>query len=284
MPLTHYYSGKVRDIYYLDESKLVFVTTDRLSAYDVKFVDTIPDKGRVLNQLSLFWMTKLKEIVPNHYVCDLSDDISNSLAEIYDPCWLQERTMIVRRAEMIPLECIVRGYMAGSAWQEYQLNSSICGLRLPKGLKMGDKLPEPIFTPSTKAREGHDINIDIDEARAIVGSSVDKIRRLSLELYSQASIYAESKGIVIADTKFEFGIIDGQITLADEVLTPDSSRFWYKDNLRTGSSPASLDKQFVRDWVDSSGWDHNPPPPSLPDNIIDATRARYIEVYTKLTN
>lgn len=276
--LTHYHSGKVRDIYSVSESELLFVTSDRISAYDSILGQHIPDKGRILNQISLFWLDKLSHVVPNHFINEGNDKI-DLLSNLYDSNWLQDRTMLVHRAEMIPIECIVRGYLAGSAWKEYKERGSISNIVLPENFRIAEKLPEPIFTPSTKAKKGHDENIDINQARYLVGSVIDDIKQISLELYYQAANYAESKGIIIADTKFEFGIVNGQITLADEVLSPDSSRFWYKDGWTPGESPFSLDKQFVRDWLDSSGWDHNPPPPKLPNDVIEITRSRYLDAY-----
>ncbi|BAZ26334.1 putative phosphoribosylaminoimidazole-succinocarboxamide synthase [Kalymmatonema gypsitolerans NIES-4073] len=279
----HIASGKVREIYALDDKHLAIITTDRISAYDVVLHEQIPDKGRVLNQLSLFWTEMFSSITSTHLMTATNQKITTLLAELGKPSWLQDRTMIVRRAEMFPIECIVRSYLAGSAWREYAANGQIAGLKLPKGLQLAEKLPHPIFTPSTKSKDGHDQNITFEEARRLVGDAIDELARISLELYIQAASYAEARGVIIADTKFEFGIVDGQIVLADEVLTPDSSRFWYEKDWLLGTNPPSLDKQFVRDWLDASGWNHTPPPPKLPNEIIQATRMRYIEAYKVLT-
>ena len=279
----HIASGKVRDIYSLDDQHLALVTTDRISAYDVVLNDQIPDKGRVLNQLTVFWLEKFKNLTSTHLV-DITDKESSALLNaIGNPEWLKDRTMIVRRATMFPVEFIVRGYLFGSAWREYDASGQITGLNLPSGLQLADKLPNPTFTPSTKSQEGHDQNITIDEARNLIGDVIDELAEISLQLYIQAANYAEEKGIIIADTKFEFGIVDGKIVLADEVLTPDSSRFWYAKDWKPGNNPPSLDKQYVRDLLDSIGWSHTPPPPKLPDQIIEATRKRYIEAYEAIT-
>lgn len=279
----HIASGKVRDIYSLDDQHLALVTTDRISAYDVVLDDQIPDKGCVLNQLTIFWLEKFKDLTPTHLVAITDKESSALLNALGNPEWLKERTMIVRRATMFPVEFIVRGYLFGSAWREYNASGQITGLNLPSGLQLADKLPNPTFTPSTKSQEGHDQNITIDEARNLIGDVIDELTEISLQLYIQAANYAEEKGIIIADTKFEFGIVDGKIVLADEVLTPDSSRFWYTKDWKPGNNPPSLDKQYVRDWLDSIGWNHTPPPPKLPNQIIEATRKRYIEAYEAIT-
>lgn len=282
--IEHIASGKVREIYALDNKHLALVTTDRISAYDVVLNEQIPDKGRVLNQLSLFWMERFKNFIRTHLDSEVCRDLTTLLTQIGDSSWLQDRTVIVRRAEMFPVECIVRGYLAGSAWREYKFNGQVTGLNLPPGLQLAEKLPYPVFTPSTKSKSGHDQNITVEEARNLVGDIIDELARISIEIYIQAAAYAEAKGIIIADTKFEFGVVDGQIVLADELLTPDSSRFWYTNNWILGSSPPSLDKQFVRDWLDKNRWNHIPPPPKLPHEIIQATRRRYIEAYGILTD
>jgi phosphoribosylaminoimidazole-succinocarboxamide synthase len=280
----HIASGKVREIYALDDKHLAIVTTDRISAYDVVLDDEIPDKGRVLNQLSVFWTEMFSSIIPTHLIDATNQNTASLPAEIGEANWLQDRTMIVRRAEMFPLECIVRGYLAGSAWREYISSGQMMGLNLPPGLQLAEKLPHPMFTPSTKSKNGHDQNITIEEARNFIGNAIDELARISIELYVRAATYAEAKGVIIADTKFEFGVVDGQIVLADEVLTPDSSRFWYVKDWLPGSNPPSLDKQFIRDWLDENGWNHAPPPPKLPDGVIQATRRRYLEAYEVLTN
>lgn len=279
----HLASGKVREIYALDCKRLVIITTDRVSAYDVILNDSIPDKSRVLTQLSIFWMKNLADIVPNHLITATDENVAALPRELGQPTWLKGRTMIVRQAEMFPLECIVRGYLAGSAWREYSTRGKAVGLNLPAGLQLAEKLPQPAFTPSTKTTEGHDQNLEIEEARNLVGDVIDELARISIELYCRAAAYAEQKGIIIADTKFEFGLVDGEITLADEVITPDSSRFWYVRDWTPGTNPPSLDKQIIRDWLDSIGWDHTPPPPRLSSEVIQAARTRYIEAYEVLT-
>jgi phosphoribosylaminoimidazole-succinocarboxamide synthase len=278
----HIASGKVREIYSLSDDKLAIVTTDRISAYDVILDDLIPDKGLVLNKLSIFWMKLLADVVPNHFISSSDKEIS-VLSSIGDLDWLKDRTMIVRQADMIPIECIVRGYLFGSAWREYESVGKAVGIDLPPNLQLADKLPQVVFSPSTKAIEGHDENIDIEKARSIVGNVIDELSRISIDLYCRAADYAKERGIIIADTKFEFGIIDGQIVLADEVLTPDSSRFWYDKDWIPGANPPSLDKQLVRDWLDLSGWNHSPPSPKLPPSIIQSTQMRYLEIYAALT-
>jgi phosphoribosylaminoimidazole-succinocarboxamide synthase len=282
--IEHIATGKVREIYALDKNHLAIVTTDRISAYDVVFKEQIPDKGRALNLISNFWMKKLNHIVPTHLDFVTFKETNLSLTQIGETDWLKDRITIARQAQMFPLECIVRGYLAGSAWREYRSSGQMTGLNLPTGLQLADKLPEPTFTPSTKSKDGHDQNITMEEARNLVGDVIDRLAKISIELYRQAAIYAETKGIIIADTKFEFGLVDGYIVLADEVLTPDSSRFWYLQDWIPGTNPPSLDKQFLRDWLDDNGWNHNPPPPQLPDVIIQTTRKRYINAYEILTD
>ncbi len=274
--------GKVRDIYKVGEN-LLLVATDRLSAFDVVLPDPIPDKGRVLTQLSLFWFEKLGHIVPNHLV---ETDVSRYPQELQQYAdQLEGRSMLVKIARPLAIECIVRGYISGSGWKSYQKSGQICGIELPAGLKESDKLPEPIFTPSTKAEAGlHDENISFERAKEIVGAdTAEKVKEISLRLYQEAADYALSKGIIIADTKFEFGIYDGEIILIDEVLTPDSSRFWPLDDYEPGRSQASFDKQFVRDYLESIKWDKKPPAPKLPQEIIDKTRQRYLEAYRRIT-
>jgi len=274
--------GKVRDIYDLGD-KLLLVASDRISAFDVVLDQPIPYKGEVLTKLSLFWFDLLGDVVPNHF---LSSDVSTLPAE-YQPYldYLRGRSMIVKKAEVFPVECIVRGYVAGSGWKEYQDAGTICGIELPAGLSESAKLEEPIFTPSTKAEIGdHDENISFECMVDIIGeTSSEALRNASIALYSQARERAAEKGIIIADTKFEFGVVNGQVTLIDEVLTPDSSRFWPMDEYEPGRGQASFDKQFVRDWLADSGWDKTPPPPELPAEIIEGTSKRYIEAYETIT-
>jgi phosphoribosylaminoimidazole-succinocarboxamide synthase len=266
--------GKVREMYEAD-GDLIMVASDRISAYDVIMPNPIPDKGRVLTQMSVFWFETTGHICPNHFV---SEDVPPEAAG---------RGLRVRRLEMHPIECVVRGYLSGSGWREYRESSSICGIGLPEGLRESDRLPEPIFTPATKAEIGdHDENIDFDRAAEIVGDRAltDELRRVSIELYQHAADHARERGIILADTKFEFGRSGGEpIILADEVLTPDSSRFWPADEYEPGRPQRSFDKQYVRDWLDEAGWDHSPPPPELPDEVVENTRAKYVEAYERIT-
>jgi len=275
-------SGKVRDIYDLDGDHLLFVATDRISAFDYVLATGIPHKGRVLTQLSLFWFEFLKDVVPNHCV---SADVESypAVAAKYAE-QLSGRSMMVLRAEMIPVECVVRGYISGSAWKEYKSNGRVCGIDLPSGLKESDKLPEPIFTPAIKATTGHDENISFDQMVQIVGEERSrKLRDLSLEIYTKAAEYARTKGIIIADTKFEFGITNYGITLADEVLTPDSSRFWPGDRYQPGRAQDSYDKQYVRDYLEEIRWNKQPPTPALPTEVARKTSEKYLEAYHQLT-
>ena len=267
-------SGKVRDLFINDVGQILLVASDRISAYDWIMPTPIPDKGRLLTQLSLFWFNKLSNVVPNHVI---STDV---------PEEVKGRAIICKSLEIFPIECVARGYLAGSGWAEYQKSSQVCGIPLPGGLLDGSALPEPIFTPATKAEVGeHDENISFAQASALIGSDdANELRRLTLAIYSDAREFAKSRGIIIADTKFEFGLDDqGQITLADEVLTPDSSRFWPADSWRPGGTQPSYDKQYLRDWLTSIGWDKQSPPPTLPDEIVDNTRERYSEAYAALT-
>ncbi len=274
--------GKVRDLYKCGED-ILMVATDRLSAFDVVFKEPVPDKGKVLNQISLFWFKRLEDLVPNHI---LESDVERFPKELspYKEL-LRGRSVIVKRAKPLAIECIVRGYITGSGWKEYQRTGSICGIRLPEGLRESDRLPEPIFTPSTKAEVGqHDENIDFERACQIVGrENAEKAREISLAIYKDASDYALSRGIIIADTKFEFGFIGEKLCLIDEVLTPDSSRFWPLDSYKPGGPQPSFDKQFVRDYLESIGWDKRPPAPPLPGDIIEKTRKRYLEAYRRIT-
>jgi phosphoribosylaminoimidazole-succinocarboxamide synthase len=281
-PLVLVGRGKVRDIYRI-EDKLLIVSTDRLSAFDVILPDPIPDKGKVLNKLSLFWMTRTQDIVPNHLITADVDEYPDECRKSSD--LLEGRSMLVRKAETFPVECVVRGYIIGSGWKDYQRTGSLCGITMPTGLKQAEKLPEPIFTPSTKAEIGdHDENISFDEAVNLVGAETARwLRDKTIELYLHGSRWAEQRGIIIADTKFEFGIVDGVPTLIDEILTPDSSRFWPMDEYRAGISPPSLDKQFVRDYLEGLDWDKKPPAPTLPAEIISKTRAKYLDIYRILT-
>ena len=274
--------GKVRDLYEVNGS-ILMIATDRLSAFDVVFNEPIPDKGRVLTQLSLFWFDRLKHMVPNHLIEWDVDRFPEGLKRYRDI--LYQRSVLVKKAKPLAIECIVRGYISGSGWKDYQKTGAVCGIRLPEGLKESDKLPEPIFTPSTKAEVGeHDENIDFEKACEIVGDDIAKrVRDISIALYKEASEYALSRGIIIADTKFEFGFIEDELCLIDEVLTPDSSRFWPLDEYRPGGAQPSFDKQFVRDYLESINWDKRPPAPKLPDEIIEKTRKRYLEAYKRIT-
>ena len=273
------YQGKVRDTYDLGEGLLLMVATDRISAFDVVLPTGIPEKGAVLCQISEFWFNKTAHIIPNHFVSlatDRSDlDLSHEIAR---------RAMVVKRAERIDVECIVRGFITGSAWSEYRRSGTVAGQQMPEGLRDGDMFPEPLFTPSTKAEEGHDENITVAQMEDLVGNELtDRLAQASIDVYATARDYAKEKGIIIADTKFEFGIIDGEISLIDEVLTPDSSRFWDMDGYAPGKSQPSYDKQFVRDWLDDAGWDHEPPAPELPGDVVASTAERYLEAYRMLT-
>ena len=268
-------SGKVREIYEAGPDELVMVASDRISAYDVVMAEPIPDKGRVLTQMSVFWFETTGQIVPNHL---LDQDVPEEVLG---------RALRVRRLQMYPVECVVRGYLSGSGWKEYRQSGSVCGIGLPDGLEESDQLPEPIFTPATKAELGeHDENIDFDRAAEVIGSRplMEELRRVSIELYEHARSHAFERGIILADTKFEFGSSPGaEIVLGDEVLTPDSSRFWPADDYEPGRGQASFDKQYVRDWLDQQGWDHSPPAPSLPDEVIEVTTGKYREAYSRIT-
>ena len=276
--------GKVRDVYVVG-NKLLFVATDRISAFDVVMKNGIPGKGRVLNLLSEFWFKFTKDIADNHMITtDIDAMIKQEPALEPFADKLDKRSMLVKKAETLPVECIVRGYLSGSAWKEYQKTATVCGMTLPHGFKESDKLPEPIFTPSTKAEEGHDINISEEEAKKIVGAETyDIIKQKSIEVYKKAADYAESKGIIIADTKFEFGKVGSKYILVDEVLTPDSSRFWPKEDYARGASQKSFDKQFVRDYLEAIGWDKTPPGPELPEAIVNKTVEKYEQAYKILT-
>ena len=271
--------GKVRDIYDLGD-RLLIVATDRLSAFDVILPTPIPDKGRVLTQLSLFWFDKLSGIVPHHVIN--ATDFSGDLAPYADA--LRGRSMIVRRTQPVPIECVARGYISGSGWKDYRATGKICGIPLPAGLKESDRLPEPIFTPATKATTGHDENISFQEAASQIGESLAaRLRDITLEVYRRASEFAAERGIIIADTKLEFGIDRGELVWIDEALTPDSSRFWPADSYEPGKPQPSFDKQYVRDYLERIGWTKQPPAPALPADVVDATRAKYREAYSRLT-
>lgn len=274
--------GKVRDIYDLGD-RLLLVATDRLSAFDVVLPDPIPFKGEVLTKLSLYWFDTLGSIVPNHLISADTADLPADFAAWSD--WLAGRFMLVKKARVFPIECIVRGYLAGSGWSEYKRSGTVCGMPLPAGLTESARLPQPMFTPSTKAEVGtHDENISVHRMFEIVGEEYGAaLQEASVALYSAARDHAAPKGIIIADTKFEFGLIDGVVTLVDEVLTPDSSRFWPAASYQAGGSQPSLDKQYVRDWLEASGWDKTPPAPALPADVVAKTSATYIQAYESIT-
>ncbi|MCH9039888.1 MAG: phosphoribosylaminoimidazolesuccinocarboxamide synthase [Chloroflexi bacterium] len=273
------YKGKVRDTYDMGENRLLMVATDRISAFDVVLPTGIPEKGVVLCQISAFWFKKMGHIIPNHFLSLATNwpdlDISPELAR---------RSMVVKHAERIDVECIVRGFITGSAWSEYRRSGTVSGQTMPEGMVEGDRFPEPIFTPTTKADEGHDESITIEEMEEMVGKDLTRrLAEVSIALYSYARDFATERGIIIADTKFEFGTVEGELTLIDEVLTPDSSRFWDADGYAPGKSQPNYDKQFVRDWLDEQGWDHEPPAPELPPEVVAKTHQRYLEAYRKLT-
>jgi phosphoribosylaminoimidazole-succinocarboxamide synthase len=275
-------SGKVRDVYRLDNEHLLFVATDRISAFDYVLATGIPNKGRVLTQISLFWFDFLKDLVPNHVVTADVDRYPSHVTKYADQ--LRGRSIMVTRGDMFPVECVVRGYLSGSGWKEYQRSGKVCGIPLPSGLKESARLPEPIFTPATKATTGHDINISFEEMCRIVDPGQSRqLRDISLKLYTTASDYARQRGIIIADTKFEFGMTAAGITLADEVLTPDSSRFWSADKYRPGTAQESYDKQYVRDYLEEIGWNKQPPAPALPAEVALRTSEKYLDAYRQLT-
>ena len=275
-------SGKVRDVYNIGDQQLLFVATDRISAFDYILATGIPHKGRVLSQISLFWFDFLADIVPNHLVTADVDQYPASVQKYSDQ--LRGRSMLVQRAEMFPVECVVRGYISGSAWKEYKATGKVCGIALPTGLKESDAFPEPIFTPSTKATTGHDENISFDQVCEIVGvETASTLRDLTLRVYKKAAAYARNHGIILADTKFEFGRTAKGITLADEVLTPDSSRFWPADKYAPGRAQDSYDKQYVRDYLEEIHWNKQPPAPALPAEVARRTSEKYLEAYFQLT-
>jgi phosphoribosylaminoimidazole-succinocarboxamide synthase len=275
-------SGKVRDVYEIDQTQLLFIASDRISAFDYVLATGIPHKGRVLNQISLFWFDFLADVVPNHLITANVDEYPASVRKYADQ--LRGRSMLVRRAEIFPVECIARGYISGSGWKEYKATGTISGIALPAGLKESDALPEPIFTPSTKAASGHDENISFDQMCDIVGvETASHLRDLTLRVYKKAAAYARQRGIIIADTKFEFGRTAQGITLADEVLTPDSSRFWPADKYAPGGAQDSYDKQYVRDYLEQIHWNKQPPAPALPADVARRTSEKYLEAYSQLT-
>jgi phosphoribosylaminoimidazole-succinocarboxamide synthase len=275
-------SGKVRDVYEIDENQLLFIASDRISAFDYVLATGIPHKGRVLNQISLFWFDFLADVVPNHLITADVDKYPASVRKYADQ--LRGRSMLVRRAEIFPVECIVRGYLSGSGWKEYKATGKVSGIALPAGLQESDALAEPIFTPSTKATSGHDENISFDQMCDIVGvETASHLRDLTLRVYKKAASYARQRGIIIADTKFEFGRTTQGITLADEVLTPDSSRFWPADKYAPGRAQDSYDKQYVRDYLEQIHWDKQPPAPALPVDVARRTSEKYLEAYSQLT-
>jgi phosphoribosylaminoimidazole-succinocarboxamide synthase len=269
--------GKVRDVYDLDD-RLLIVATDRISAYDCVMPNGIPEKGRILTAMSLFWFKMTRDIVQNHLITANVGEYPEMLRRFADQ--LEGRSMLVRKAKRIDVECVVRGYLAGSGWREYRAAGTVCGIRLPAGLRESERLPEPIFTPATKADSGHDENISFEQAAKAVGEGLaHRLREISIAVYQKARDYADGRGILIADTKFEFGTIDGEVILIDEVLSPDSSRFWPKDRYEVGRPQDSFDKQFVRDYLDTLDWDKTPPAPALPDEIVRKTAEKYREAY-----
>lgn len=273
--------GKVRDVYDLGD-KLLIVATDRISAFDHVLPTGIPDKGKVLTKLSSFWFAKMKAIVNNHVISTNIDAFDLSFdgdKELY-----RDRSMLVRKAEVVPVECVVRGYLAGSAWREYQTTGSVCGIKLPAGMREADRLPEPVFTPATKATSGHDINIAFDEVERIVAKGLARdMKQKSIAIFTSASDYARQRGLILSDTKFEYGMIKGELILIDELLTPDSSRFWLSESYAPGRAQLGFDKQYVRDYLETTGWDKESPPPPLPESIVVGTQARYLEALRRIT-
>ena len=273
--------GKVRDVYRIDD-RLLIVATDRISAFDYILPTGIPDKGRVLTQLSVFWFDFLREVTPTHFLTARLEDYPAALGPFRDQ--LEGRSMLVRRARMVDIECVARGYLSGSGWKEYRQQGTVCGIKLPPGLRESDRLPEPIFTPATKAQTGHDENISLARMAELIGGGLAlRLRDLTLEIYGRAARYAESRGIIIADTKFEFGFVGDELVLGDEVLTPDSSRFWAAASYQPGGPQFSFDKQFVRDYLESIHWNKQPPAPPLPEEVAAQTGAKYRQAYLELT-
>jgi len=273
--------GKVRDVYALDD-KLLIVASDRISAFDYILATGIPDKGRILTQLSVFWFDFLRDVTPTHFLSASVDEYPAPLRRYRDQ--LEGRSMLVKRARMTDIECVARGYLAGSGWKEYRQAGTVCGIRLPPGLKESDRLPEPVFTPSTKAQTGHDENIPFEQVVSLAGAAMaERLRSLTLAIYSKAAAYAETRGVIIADTKFEFGLIGDTLILADEVLTPDSSRFWPRETYQPGGPQPSYDKQYVRDYLESIHWNKQPPAPALPPEVAARTGEKYLDAYKALT-
>jgi phosphoribosylaminoimidazole-succinocarboxamide synthase len=301
MGLPHVHSGKVRDIYAVDGDRLLMVTSDRISAFDVVMAEPIPQKGRVLTAMSAFWFEVFSEVVPGHLIATDGVALPEPVRKAVEEAGVVGRVMLTHRADMLPVECIVRGYLSGSAWKEYRRAGTMHGVPLPSGLQESDRLPTPVFTPSTKAEEGHDENISFDDAVVVLDRWIGeaksrqaaaagdaealaaKVRDVALELYRRGAEAARERGIIIADTKFEMGLVDGELVLCDEVLTPDSSRFWPADAWQPGRTPPSFDKQPVRDYLDTLDWDKRPPPPPLPPDVVAATSARYVEAYERIT-
>ena len=273
------YRGKVRDTYPIDDDTLLMVATDRISAFDVVLPTGIPNKGAALNQISAFWFDKTSHLIPNHLI-----EMASDRADLDIPEEVAKRAMVVKRADRIDVECVVRGFITGSAWSEYRRSGTVQGLPMAEGLREGDQFPEVLFTPTTKAEVGHDENMSFQEVVDMVGQEMaERLRDTTMEVYSYARDYALDRGIIIADTKMEFGTIDGELILIDELLTPDSSRFWDAEGYEPGKSQPNYDKQFVRDWLDASGWDHEPPAPELPDDVVSRTGELYAEAFLKLT-
>ncbi len=287
MTLELVHAGKVRELYDAGDGLLVMVASDRISAFDVVLAEPIPDKGRVLTAMTVHWLALLADLAPSHLVSADPTDLPAGAASLGGDAGLAAiagRAMLVRRAEMLPLECIVRGYLVGSGWAEYEKSGTLHGTPLPKGLRQAQRLPEPMFTPSTKATEGHDENISFDDAVELVGKErAEEARDICVEAYRRAATAAEQHGIIVADTKFELGLIDGRLALCDEVLTPDSSRFWPADEWKEGTNPPSFDKQPVRDWLSATDWDKKPPPPALPEAVVRATSERYVTAYERIS-
>jgi len=279
--ITRHARGKVRDVYTVDD-RLLIVATDRISAFDYILASGIPDKGRVLTQLSIFWFDFLRGVTPTHFLTAQVDEYPSPLPQFRDQ--LDGRSMLVKRARMIDIECVARGYLSGSGWKEYREHGTVCGIPLPAGLRESDRLPEPIFTPATKAQSGHDENVSFAHVVSLIGESLAaRLRDLTLEIYHRAARYAETKGIIIADTKFEFGFVDDTLVLGDEVLTPDSSRFWPADTYQPGGPQFSFDKQYVRDYLESIHWNKQPPAPALPEEVAEKTSEKYRQAYRILT-
>jgi phosphoribosylaminoimidazole-succinocarboxamide synthase len=282
--LPHVHSGKVRDIYAVGDDRLLMVTSDRISAFDVVMAEPIPHKGRVLTAMSAFWFDQLADVVSGHLISTDVADLPDGARSAAVDADLAGRVMLTSKAEMLPVECIVRGYITGSAWKEYRASGTMHGARLPDDLRESDRLPHPVFTPSTKAETGHDENISFEAAARLIGEALAaKVRDVSLELYRRGAEWARERGIIIADTKFELGLVDGELMLCDEVLTPDSSRFWPTDAWEPGATPPSFDKQPVRDYLDGLDWDKKPPPPPLPAEVVTTASARYVEAYERIT-